>query len=111
MLPEKTHAGSRKNLLGESPDEATARELSGELAAHETVPPLFIWHTWEDTAVKLEPILELGLKLTSHARPYELHVYETGPHGLGLGVRPYEPTKTLHPWTVECRRWLAAQGF
>jgi acetyl esterase/lipase len=111
MLPEKTHAGSRKNLLGESPDEATARELSGELAAHETVPPLFIWHTWEDKAVKLEPILELGLKLTSHARPYELHVYETGPHGLGLGVRPYEPTKTLHPWTVECRRWLAAQGF
>lgn len=111
MLPEKTHAGSRKNLLGESPDEATARQLSGELAAHDAVPPLFIWHTWEDKAVKLEPILELGLALKSHARPYELHVYETGPHGLGLGVRPYEPSKTLHPWTVECRRWLAAQGF
>jgi len=111
MLPEKTHGGSRKNLLGESPDEATARELSGELAAHENVPPLFIWHTWEDKAVKLEPILELGLRLKSLARPYELHVYETGPHGLGLGVRPYEPSKTLHPWTVECRRWLAAQGF
>lgn len=111
MLPEKTHAGSRKNLLGESPDEATARELSGELAAHENVPPLFIWHTWEDKAVKLEPILELGLALKAHARPYELHVYETGPHGLGLGVRPYEPSKALHPWTVECRRWLTAQGF
>jgi len=111
MLPEKTHAGSRKNLLGESPDEATARQLSGELAAHDAVPPLFIWHTWEDKAVKLEPILELGLALTSHARPYELHVYQTGPHGLGLGVRPYDPSKTLHPWTVECRRWLAAQGF
>ena len=111
MLPEKTHGGSRKNLLGESPDEGTARELSGELAAHENVPPLFVWHTWEDKAVKLEPILELGLALKAHARPYELHVYETGPHGLGLGVRPYEPSKTLHPWTVECRRWLAAQGF
>ena len=111
MLPEKTHAGSRKNLLGESPDEEVARTLSGELAAHENVPPLFIWHTWEDKAVKLEPILELGLRLKSHARPYELHVYETGPHGLGLGVRPYDPAKTLHPWTVECRRWLAAQGF
>ena len=111
MLPEKTHGGSRKNLLGESPDEEVARQLSGELAAHENVPPLFVWHTWEDKAVKLEPILELCVKLKSHARPYELHVYEKGAHGLGLGVRPYEPSKTLHPWTDECRRWLAGQGF
>ena len=111
MLAEKTHGGSRKNLLGEAPDEEVARQLSGELAAHENVPPLFIWHTWEDKAVKLEPLLELCVKLKSHARPYELHVYETGRHGLGLGVRPYDPLKTLHPWTVECRRWLAAQGF
>ena len=111
MLPEKTHAGSRKNLLGAEPDDEVARQLSGELAANENVPPLFIWHTWEDKAVKLEPILELGLRLKAQGRPYELHVFETGPHGLGLGVRPYDPAKTLHPWTVECRRWLAAQGF
>jgi acetyl esterase/lipase len=111
MLPEKTHAGSRKNLLGATPDEAVARQLSGELAAHDDVPPLFIWHTWEDKAVKLEPILELGGQLKARGRPFELHVYETGSHGLGLGVRPYDPSKTLHPWTGECRRWLAARGF
>jgi acetyl esterase/lipase len=111
MLPEKTHGGSRTNLLGDAPDEDMVRQLSGELAAHENVPPLFIWHTWEDKAVKLEPILELCLKLKSLERPYELHVYETGPHGLGLGVRPYEPTKTLHPWTIECHRWLGTRGF
>lgn len=111
MLPDKTHGGSRKNLLGESPDDGVARQLSGELAAHENVPPLFIWHTWEDKAVKLEPILELCLKLKSLGRPYELHVYETGGHGLGLGARPYDPSTTLHPWTDECRRWLAARGF
>ena len=111
MLPEKTHGGSRKNLLGDSPSEELARELSGELAAHETMPPLFIWHTFEDAAVKLEPILELGIRLTALRQPYELHVYETGRHGLGLGVRPYDGTKQLHPWTVECDRWLGTQGF
>jgi len=111
MLAEKTHGGSRKNLLGATPDEAVARQLSGELAAHDDVPPLFIWHTWEDKAVKLEPILELGVRLKAHGRPFELHVYETGSHGLGLGVRPYDPTQTLHPWTGECRRWLATRGF
>jgi len=111
MLPEKTHGGSRKNLLGDEPSEELARELSGELAAHADMPPLFIWHTYEDQAVKLEPILELALKLRSLGRPYELHVYETGRHGLGLGVRPYDGMKTLHPWTVECQRWLGSHGF
>lgn len=111
MLPEKAHGGSRKNLLGDAPSEDLARELSGELAAHDQTPPLFIWHTWEDASVKLEPILELGLRLKTLGRPYELHVYETGRHGLGLGVRPYDGTKPLHPWTLECRRWLSAQGF
>ncbi len=111
MMPDKTHGGSRKNLLGDAPPEELARELSGELAAHDQTPPLFIWHTWEDAAVKLEPILELGVRLKSLGRPFELHVYETGRHGLGLGVRPYDGMKELHPWTVECRRWLGTQGF
>jgi len=111
MMPDKTHGGSRKNLLGDAPSEELARELSGELAAHDKTPPLFIWHTFEDAAVKLEPILELGIRLKSLGRPYELHVYETGRHGVGLGVRPYDGTKQLHPWTVECQRWLGTQGF
>lgn len=111
MLPEKTHRGSRKNLLGEEPSDELAKSLSGELAAHDTMPPVFIWHTWEDKAVQMEPILELCLRLKSLGRPYELHVYETGSHGLGLGVRPYDAAKQLHPWTVECRRWLGGQGF
>jgi acetyl esterase/lipase len=111
MVSGKTHVGSRVMLLGGGADEAAARELSGELAAHERMPPLFIWHTFDDSVVKLEPILELSLRLKSLARPHELHVYESGPHGLGLGVRPYDPAKTLHPWTVECRRWLKAHSF
>lgn len=111
MMPDKAHGGSRRNLLGDAPDDAVARELSGELAASGDMPPLFIWHTWDDAAVKLEPILELCMRLKSLERPYELHVYETGPHGLGLGVRPYDATKKLHPWTVECCRWLGGRGF
>ena len=111
MLPEKTHGGSRKNLLGDAPDENLVRELSGELAAHDSMPPLFIWHTFEDAAVKLEPILDLSLRLKSLDRPHELHVYESGPHGLGLGVRPFDASQPLHPWTVECARWLSAHGF
>lgn len=111
MMPETSHGGSRKNLLGDTPTDEVSRELSGELAVHAGVPPLFIWHTFDDQSVKLEPILIMGLELKKLGRPYELHVYETGRHGLGLGVRPYDGTKTLHPWTVECERWLGTHGF
>ena len=61
--------------------------------------------------MKLGPILELAGRLQSLKRPCELHVYEKGKHGLGLGVRPYDPAKPLHPWTVECSRWLSEHGF
>jgi acetyl esterase/lipase len=111
MQPDKTHRGSRKNLLGESPDEDLARSLSGELAAHAEMPPLFIWHTLDDQAVPVGPVLELVLRLKSLDRPCELHVYESGRHGLGLGLRPYDPAQPLHPWTTECSRWLKSHGY
>jgi acetyl esterase/lipase len=110
MLSATTHAGSRRNLLGDNPSDELARELSGELAVTEKTPPVFLWHTVEDKGVKMAGVLDLAAALDRNGRPFELHVYEKGPHGIGLGTRPYDPAK-LHPWTVECRRWLAERGF
>jgi len=110
MLPTNAHAGSKRNLLGENPSEDLVRELSGELAVTEKMPPVFLWHTVEDKSVKLAGVLDLAAALDRNGRPFELHVYEKGPHGIGLGTRPYDPVK-LHPWTVECRRWLVERGF
>lgn len=113
MTADKSHGGSRASLLGEKPPEDLVRDLSGELVAAERlarVPPVFIWHTWEDQSVKLGPILEFAARLRAENRPFALHVYEIGRHGIGLGVRPYDAAK-LHPWSAECGRWLGAHGF
>ncbi len=113
MAPELTHTGSRDNLLGKTPAADLVGDLSGELMPVERIaamPPVFIFHTHEDAAVKLEPILQLALRLKEAGRPYALHVYEKGPHGLGLGARTYDPAK-FHPWVGECGRWLAAHGY
>jgi len=113
MTADKGHRGSRKNLLGDQPPEELVRDLSGELMPAERIrgmPPVFIWHTFEDQAVPLGPILELGERLTRERRPFALHVYEKGRHGIGLDVQPFDPQK-LHPWAEECGRWLADQGF
>jgi acetyl esterase/lipase len=113
MLDANTHGGSRRNLLGENPPEELVRELSGELAVNDKTSPVFVWHTVEDKAVKLEGVLDLAASLRRHGRPFELHVYEKGAHGIGLGFKPYDgfTPERLHPWTVECRRWLGEQGF
>jgi acetyl esterase/lipase len=113
MTQAWSHGGSRKNLLGDDPPEELVKDLSAELMAEERItamPPTFIWHTFEDKAVKLEPILELALRMRKAGRPYALHVYEVGPHGLGLGSREYDPAR-FHPWVKECERWLTAHGF
>jgi len=94
-------------------DDDLARDLSGEATADERIagmPPVFIWHTSEDAAVKVEPILQLCERLKKLNRPCELLVYETGRHGLGLGTKSYDPAQ-FHPWTAACSRWLGSRGY
>jgi acetyl esterase/lipase len=113
MTLGQSHGRSRKNLLGDDPPEELVKDLSGELMPVERIaamPPTFIWHTCEDKAVRLEPILELALRMRQAGRAYALHVYEAGPHGLGLGSTNYDPER-FHPWVGECGRWLTAHGF
>ena len=37
--------------------------------------------------------------LEAHGVPFELHVFDKGPHGLGLDQS--------HPWAAACSHWLA----
>src|SRR3954471_7071826 len=45
MTAPWTHAGSRTNLLGDRPDAALAKRLSGEDAVTAATPPTLIFHT------------------------------------------------------------------
>jgi acetyl esterase/lipase len=104
------HAGSRKNLLGESPAPELLNELSNELHVTKDTPPCFIWHTDEDKGVLVENSLLFAQALRKAGVPFDLHIYEKGPHGLGLGTRDYNPAKWL-PWTTDCVYWLQAHNF
>lgn len=105
-----THGGSKLNLLGKEPSPELVRELSNELQVTKDTPPCFIWHTWEDKAVPVENSLQFAQALRKAGVPFDLHIYEKGPHGLGLGSRNYDPAK-WHPWTQDCIYWLKEQGF
>ena len=104
-----THQGSRNNLLGKDPSPELIKLLSNELQVTAQTPPCFIWHTYEDTAVKVENGLDFATALRKAGVPFDLHIYQKGAHGLGLGNRK-DPTK-WHPWTKDCSFWLKQQGF
>jgi acetyl esterase/lipase len=98
-----THGGSKQNLLGKDPSAELVQNLSNELQVTKDTPPCFVWSTWEDKAVKVENSLQFALALQKAGVPYDLHVYQKGPHGIGLGKN--------HPWPNDCVYWLKAQGF
>ncbi len=114
-MDASTHAGSRNNLLGPNPSPDLVTFLSSEKQVTKDTPPCFIWHTRDDSVVKVENALLFSTALAQNNVPFALHVYEHGPHGLGLGPRGYEPgvsdaTKLL-PWTRELEAWLKTQQF
>ncbi len=105
-----THQGSKKNLLGENPSEDLVKNLSNELQVTSDTPPCFIWHTWEDKAVPVENSLQFAEALRKAGVPFDLHIYQKGGHGLGLGSNTWDPSRR-HPWTADCVFWLKVQGF
>ncbi|MDS0527045.1 alpha/beta hydrolase [Clostridium sp. SHJSY1] len=76
---------SNKAISGK--DNQTMEELS-KLSPTKYVtkntPPTFIWHTADDGMVYVENSLAFASQLTKHKVPYELHIFESGPHGLAL---------------------------
>lgn len=102
MTAPWTHAGSRASLLGEQPDPAVAKTLSGEDAVTAAVPPTFIFQTNADTVVPAENSLHYFLALRKARIPAELHVFETGAHGVGLA----NDDAALSEWSKLLANWL-----
>jgi acetyl esterase/lipase len=105
-----THGGSRRNLLGSDPAPGLIELLSSEKQVRSNTPPCFVWHTVEDKAVKVENSLMFATALREAGIPFELHLYENGRHGMGLGPHS-DAGSDLHPWTVDCLHWLRERGF
>lgn len=85
-LQEFAHHGSLNNLLGPTPDPAMVRELSSHRHVGPDSPPAFLWHTADDGAVSVQNSLLYFAACRKHEVRAELHVYESGHHGMGLAT-------------------------
>jgi acetyl esterase/lipase len=95
------HGGSRDNLLGKGADDKLVESLCNEKRVTPQTPPTFLVHTTEDTAVPPENSVFFYEALRKAKVPAEMHIYEKGRHGLGLGKGTAFAT-----WPGLCAAWL-----
>ena len=103
-----THRGSRRNLLGpeKAEDDEAARALSSELNVTAETPPTFIFHTDADAAVKAENPVAFYLALRKQGVPAEMHIYQKGPHGVGL----FLGDPVTGTWSALLDTWMQSNG-
>jgi acetyl esterase/lipase len=107
MTAEYMHQQSATALLGEHPDRKLARQMSTELQVTRDTPPTFLFTTSADTTVPPENSVAFYLALHKAGVPAELHVFEGGPHGVGLAMG--DPV--LAEWSTLLRNWLRGRGL
>ncbi len=101
------HLGSVRNLLGENPSEALLDEISSDLNVTAETPPTFLFHTDADTGVPPENSIRFYLALRQARVPAELHIFQPGPHGVGLGM----DNAVLAQWPNLLASWMRNRGL
>ena len=105
MHQPSTHKGSEYSLLGKDADPKLYELLSNDQQVTPQTPPTFLFHTDADSGVVPENSVLFYLALKRAKVPAELHIYEKGPHGVGLA--PRDPV--LSTWPDRLTSWLAGR--
>jgi len=97
-------------LIGEHPTQAMINEISINRRVTRSTAPSFIFSTSEDQQVNSLNATAYYDALKRAGVPAELHVFERGPHGVGLGqgLKTLPGLSTLEP-LVE--NWMEMHGW
>jgi len=101
------HKGSGRNLLGDNPEPKLLDYLSNEKQVTPQTPPTFLVHTYEDKVVPAENSIYFYLALRKAKVPAEMHLYQKGRHGFGLG----KTVGAASSWPLRCAEWMRGSGL
>ena len=101
------YAASGRNLLGDNPDPKLLDHLSAELQVTANTPPTFLFHTTNDGLVAVENSVQFYLALRKAKVPAEMHIFENGAHGAGMGMT--DPA--LSVWPTLLMNWMRGRGL
>jgi len=103
---------SNTALLGTpQPDDAALEEVSPARNVSENCPPVFLWATSEDTLVPVQHTILMSKALADQKIPFEVHIFENGPHGLSTATQSSAAALSncmpdVAKWIPMCDTWL-----
>ncbi|MGA2068102.1 MAG: alpha/beta hydrolase [Thermoguttaceae bacterium] len=103
-MGEKTHGGSKANLLGRDPKPEMVELFSNEKQVTGRTPPMFLAHAKDDTLVAPDNSRTLHEALKAHRVATEYLELPSGGHGLNGYKGPM-----WDAWQAKSLEWLAAQ--
>jgi acetyl esterase/lipase len=101
------HRGSKKYLLGDDPDPALLSSLSAQTQVTKETPPTFLFATTDDKTVPVMNSVMFYEALVKAGVPVEMHLFQHGPHGVGLA--PANPE--LNVWPDLLAKWMRERGY
>ncbi|WP_442905899.1 alpha/beta hydrolase [Janthinobacterium sp. 1_2014MBL_MicDiv] len=102
---DTTHA--KKQLLGAHPAQGARDALSVERQVDARTPPVFLAQALDDPIAAPDNSLLMAAALRRAGVPVELHLFQHGGHGWGLGKPGSEPAA----WPPLLLAWLRANGW
>lgn len=105
-MGEKTHGGSRRNLLGPSPSPELIELFSNEKQVADKTPPAFLTHARTDAVVPVAHSQMFYEALKAKGVPAELQEFPKGNHGFS-GYKGAE----WDAWQKRSLEWLGERGM
>jgi acetyl esterase/lipase len=103
-MGEKTHAGSKSNLLGKAPTSEAIELFSNEKQVTAQTPPTFLTHAQDDRLVPPDNSQLFFDALQAHSVHSEYLKLPSGGHGLNKHSGPM-----WEEWQTKSLQWLTAQ--
>ena len=107
MLPPFDHTRSRREILGEHPSGAASAAWSVERQVDSHTPPTFLAQSADDPMSPIDNSLMMFQALRSAHVSAEMHVFQSGRHGWGMG----KPGSEVTAWPTLFARWAQTNGF
>lgn len=109
LMPPFDHTRTRLHIVGAHPTEADSAAMSVNLQVDTSTPPVFLAQALDDPVSPIDNSLLMLNAMRGARVPAELHVFQSGGHGWGLGATDSEVRAwpdLLATW-ARLNRWFA----
>lgn len=107
MLPPNNKTHAEKSILGKNPSAEQEVAFSVERQVTSEMPKTFLAQALDDPISPIDNIFLMFNALRAVKVPSEMHVFQTGGHGWGMG----KPGSLVSAWPQLFETWIKTNGF